>query len=199
MRRALFCTLALILVACFGALAQEGEAPGMPSPEEMAAWQKAMTPGEHHQHLAALEGSWVAKTMMWMDPAAPPTTSEGKAEWRMTMGGRYLVHKFKGEFMGTPFEGMGIVGYDNVLGKYVSTWMDTMGTGMLIETGSCDGEGKVFKSSGEYANAMTGEMEAMRSVHTIESADRNVLEMFGSGEDGKEFKMMEIVYTRKSE
>ena len=43
--------------------------------------------------------------------------------------------------MGTPFTGHGMTGYDNVTGKYWSTWTDSMSTGIMVSEGSCDAEG----------------------------------------------------------
>ena len=36
--------------------------------------------------------------------------------------------------MGMPFEGIGRTGYDNVTGKYWSTWIDNMSTGCYLHT-----------------------------------------------------------------
>ena len=36
----------------------------------------------------------------------------------------------------------------------------------------------------------------MGSVTRIESNDKNLFEMFGPGPDGKEFRQLEITYTR---
>ncbi len=161
---------------------------------QMQAMQAAMAVGEHQKHLAVLEGTWAARVSMWMAPGGEPMVSEGNAHFKMLMGGRYLQQTFKGEFNGMPFEGMGLVAYDNVRKEYVSTWMDNMGTGIAIERGTCEG-GKVFRSSGEYSDPVAGPV-TMRSVHRIESPDRTVLEMFVQGPDGKEFRTMEIIYTR---
>ena len=38
--------------------------------------------------------------------------------------------------MGQPFSGVGIDGYDNLRKKYVTTWIDTMGTGIFSMEGT---------------------------------------------------------------
>ena len=43
-----------------------------------------------------------------------------------------------------PFEGMGIVGYDNLLKKFVSVWIDNMGTGLMPGTGTYDAATKTY-------------------------------------------------------
>ena len=42
--------------------------------------------------------------------------------------------------MGMPFTGHGMRGYDNVSGKYWSTWNDSMSTGMMVSEGTCDAQ-----------------------------------------------------------
>ncbi len=79
----------------------------------MKAWIAYATPGDAHKAMAKSEGSWEGEVSMWMAPAAPPVTSKSTATNKMTMGGRYQVSSFTGSFMGQPFEGMGIMGYDN--------------------------------------------------------------------------------------
>jgi hypothetical protein len=120
---------------------------------------------------------------------------EGTAERRWTMGGRYVEERFKGEFFGMPFEGIGYSGYDNVKKQYWSTWMDNMSTGMMTSTGAH--EGKVWTYQGTMADPMTGKDTALTSKVTLTDADHHTMEMWGPAPDGKNFKMMEIVYSRK--
>ena len=78
----------------------------------------------------------------------------------------------------------------------VSVWMDNFSTGMMIDRGTCDAEGKVFSTQGSYVDPMTGQKVATRSEHRLEGPDRHVLVMYATPAGGAEFKMMEIVYTR---
>ena len=83
---------------------------------------------------------------MWCDPDpnAPPMETSGSTETEMILGGRFLVDHTTGEFNGQKFEGMGISGYDNIKQKYISVWLDTMGTGMMTAEGQADAKGKVL-------------------------------------------------------
>lgn len=177
--------------------AKEGEKPaGGPSQEEMDAWMKYMTPGEQHKKLAAQEGEWTVATKMWMDPKAPPTDGTGTAKIRMIFGGRYQVMEYSGSFMGMPFEGMGIAGYDNASKEHVSVWVDSMSTGMMPSKGTADASGKVT-SVGEFVNPM-GQVEKMRMVMTPGDKDSFRLEGFvKSAKNPEEAKCMELNYTRK--
>jgi len=163
---------------------------------EMAAWAAAATPGEHHGHLKALAGNWSATMKMWEDPAGAPTESKSTVMRKLIMGDRFLQEEYKGDFMGMPFEGLGFVGYDNLKKKYTSTWMDNMGTCIVMMQGACKPGGKSFEFNGEMDDPMTGKPMKVRSTIKIESDDKHMMEMFGTGPDGKEMRMFEMTCTR---
>src|SRR6185436_18255599 len=98
-------------------------------------WQEAMTPSAGHARLMSMVGSWRAKTTFTMAPGAPDQVSSGTSVHRMVLNGRYLEQNYKGTSMGMPFEGIGYTGYDNVQKRYVGTWMDTFGTGVMHSHG----------------------------------------------------------------
>jgi hypothetical protein len=63
--------------------------------------------------------------------------------------------------------------------------------------GTCDPDGKIITMTGEASDPMSGKTnQKWRTVLRIESKDKHVFEMYGPGPDGKEFKQMEITYTR---
>jgi hypothetical protein len=68
---------------------------------------------------------------------------------------------------------------------------------MLISTGSVDATGKLMTFTGEWDDAMAGKKSTMREVFRIVDNDKHVMEMFMPGPDGKEFRNLEITYTRK--
>jgi hypothetical protein len=51
--------------------------------------------------------------------------------------------------------------------------------------------------TGTMDDVFTGKPTKLRTVTRIVDANKHVMEMFGPDPAGKEFKMMEIVYTRK--
>ncbi len=101
----------------------------------MAAWQASMTPSAGHKRLEPMVGTWRTKTTLTMDPSAPSEVSKGRSEHRWVLGGRYVEQRYTGSMMGMPFEGLGFTGYDNNQRKYVGTWMDSFGTGMMNSVG----------------------------------------------------------------
>ena len=52
----------------------------------------------------------------------------------MILGGRYLEQRYEGTMMGQPFSGIGVTGFDNYKKKFVSTWVDSMGTAIMTMT-----------------------------------------------------------------
>ena len=66
----------------------------------------------------------------------PAMEDTGPATRTMTLGGRVLVEEVSGSMMGMPFTGHGMMGFDNVSGKYWSTWNDSMSTGIMMSEGT---------------------------------------------------------------
>jgi hypothetical protein len=162
----------------------------------MEVYTKLATPGAPHKALASMEGSWNAKTRFWIEPGKPPTESKGTCEQKMILGGRFLQQEFAGDMMGNPFNGIGVAGYDNHTQKYISTWMDSMGTAILVFEGTASADGKTITQESRYDDPIKGPLK-WRSVTRVVDENTHVFEMYEAGESGKEEKMMEITYTRK--
>jgi hypothetical protein len=158
---------------------------------------KAGTPGDAHKKLDGMVGTWQTKLTFWMMPGADPVTSTGSSTNQWIMGGRYLEQRFKGEAFGMPFEGIGYTGYDNVKKQYWGSWMDSMSTASMTSVGSASDDGKTWNFTATMSDPMTGKDSTSREKITVIDADHHTLEMWGPGPDGTEFKMMEIIYTRK--
>jgi hypothetical protein len=162
----------------------------------MQAWQDAMTPGEPHERLASMVGDFDVEVKSWMEPGGDPMVSPATAHREMRMGGRILYEEVEGEFMGQPFHGVGHVGYDNVMDRYWSTWMDNMSTGVMTSTGTWDAASGTATYWGQSADPMSGKMMKVKTV-IKPGEDKEVMEMYMTPEGGQEMKSMEIVYTRQ--
>ncbi|NIO85798.1 MAG: DUF1579 domain-containing protein [Candidatus Aminicenantes bacterium] len=189
--------LALFLIVFTASFNLAQHQHGADQEKSMANWMKYATPGQAHQFLAKQEGEWEMASKVWMQPGAPPAESTGKAHGKMILGGRYLQLHHHGTMMGLPFEGVAIVAYDNHLKKFISIWIDNMGTGVSQSTGTLDDTGKVLTEQGEMYDAMSGHNLKMKTVTTQFSNDKFTMVMYHAMADGKEFKSMEMVYTRK--
>jgi hypothetical protein len=162
----------------------------------MEVYRKLAIPGAPHKLLASLAGSWTTKTRAWMEPDKPPMEGTGACEQKMLLGGRFLQQEFTGEMMGSSFTGIGVTGYNNHTKKYVSTWMDSMGTSILFFEGTANGDGKTVTQESRYEDPIKGPMK-WRSVTKIVDNNTYVFELYNSDMKGKEQKMMEITYARK--
>ena len=192
---------AAMLVIAPAASAQDASKQAQPqlTPEqqaEMKAYEAAGAPGEPHKRLAALAGNYSVKTKSWFEPGGKPMEESGTATRSVALDGRVLVEQFKGTMMGSPFMGHGMSGYDNVVGKYWSTWNDSMSTGLMVSWGTCDAQ-NACKFEGSWNDPIKKGPVKSRMTTRWTSPDTEVFEMYGPDKQGKEMKMMEITYTRK--
>ena len=173
--------------------------------EMMAAMMELAKPGENHKLLAVGVGTWDYKVKLWMNPDNPPVESAGTSVARTVMDGRYVIthHTGKmqmpgpdGAMMDTQFDGMAVEGYDNVKKKFVSSWIDNMGTGIMNSEGTYDAGAKTFTYLAEY-EPMPGMKTKLRQVLKVTDPNHRILEFF-EDRGGKEVRTMEIGYTRKS-
>ena len=179
------------------------DAPQLPpgwTEADMQACMEAGTPGEMHALLAQSVGVWNGKSSMWMAPGTEPMTSECVSTISPIMDGRFTKCEIKGEMPGMgPFNGFGIYGYDNVSKEFQSTWIDNCGTGMMTGTGDLSSDGKTLTWIYNYHCPITKKPVTLREVERNISKDSKTLEMYGiDPKSGKEFKMMEIAFTRKA-
>ncbi len=178
------------------AAAPVAEQPAM-DPAQMEKMKALMAPTAAHKTLEAMVGKWNYTSKFWMAADGKAEETGGVSENVLIYGGRFLKQEVKGTWMGQPFEGTGIVGYDNVRGQYQSIWFDSMMTGIMSMSGQFDAASNTLKESGKNSCPMTGDKEReCRAEWKIVDANQNVYSSYTTGPDGKEFKAMEIVYTR---
>ena len=162
--------------------------------EMMAAMMKVAMPGPMHELLKPMAGKWKTTNRSWMGPGEP-VVSEGTCENTWIMGNRYMRSSYKGEFEGKPFEGMGLMGYDNQQKEFVSVWCDNLGTGLMMSDGTADPDGKVFTMMSKMPDPVTGQLMDIKMVTKVIDANQHVMSML-SMKDGSEHMDMEITYTR---
>ena len=163
----------------------------------MKNWETYMTPGDMHAMLAKSNGTWTTEITSWMDPSKPPVKSTGTSVNKMVMGGRYQEGTHTGNVMGMPFEGRSLTGYDNGKKAFVSSWIDNMGSGIMLMEGAWDEATKSITMKGRGMDPMTLKEYDYKQVYKMVDDNTEIMEMYGPGHDGKEYKMMEIKYTRK--
>ena len=160
---------------------------------KMAAWMEFASPSKEHEFLKRLEGAWKAQCKFWMQPGAPPQESEGTLKATLILGGRFLQSHYEGKTTWGEFTGMAIDGYDRIRKKYVGTWMDTMGTIMMVFEG--EAQGNVRTMMGDFVDP-AGKPNKMKGVTTIVSANEHKYEAWCTTPEGETFQNMEMVYTK---
>jgi len=164
----------------------------------MKNWQAYATPGDMHKMMSGWDGTWDAEVTSFY-PGMPPEKSKATTVNTTIMDGRYQRSVHKGSMMGAPFSGESIMGYDNARKKFLSTWVDNMGTGVMTMEGTWDAATKKLNMTGQCVDpsAGTDKMMTMRQVISVIDDKTQMFEMYGPGPDGKDYKMMEIKLTKK--
>jgi hypothetical protein len=180
-------------------IAQQGQKQPEMTPAqkaEMEAYMKAGTPGAPHQALASTAGSYDLRIKSWHEPDGPAMEDTGTATRTMALGGRVLVEEVSSSMMGMSYTGRATTGFDNVSGKYWSTWNDSMSTGIMLSEGTCDAS-LSCSFTGSWNDAIKKGPVKARMTTRWTSPTTQVFELHAPGRDGKEMKMMEITYTKK--
>lgn len=208
------CSATLLLVSCNNGEENKEKTPGTdstgkkePSKETtivappdsatmMKNWQTYMTPGDVHKMMTSWNGTWVSDITMW-EPGKEPMKSVGSCVNKMVLGGRYQESINTGSMMGMPFEGHGMLAYNNAKKVFENTWVDNMGTGIMMMSGPWNEATKSCTLTGKGVDPATLIEKDYKQVFKVVDDNTQMLEMYGPGPDGKEWKMMEIKYTRK--
>jgi len=140
-------------------------------------------PGPEHAVLARFVGDWDALTTGMGEP------TKGKQTSKLACDGMFLVTTYNGEFMGVPFEGRGVMGFDLEGKKYQHVWVDSMTPKMAVEDGTWDEKSKTltFDSKGPDGSPV-------KMVFDFPDADHITLRFVGEDEGSEVFK---ISYTRQ--
>lgn len=202
------CIVACMVAVAMPIVAQDDKpktGAGQPAGDDMMKKMmeecaKYAAPGEFHSHLKPLVGKWTCECRFRFMPDAEWTVSKSECNTEWILGDRFITQKHHGDPMpgtDTPFEGFGVIGYDNFQKKYVSIWMDNMSTMIANAAGESDANGKTITFMSRFPDPMQGGKETwMKSTYRIQGNDRYTLEMSGPGPDGKEFTCMTLNYTR---
>ena len=159
-------------------------------------WVGHAMPGVHHKLLEKMTGSWKLKVKYRMNAETPVVESEGTCERKWILGKRFILEEFDGGTLGLPFQALAIYGYDSFEDKYTSVWVDTMSTAITTNLGTCQEGCKEIRFTGRHGDPWSGVKRPSRGITRFVSDDQHVLELYEPGSDGKEFKVLEVTYTR---
>ncbi len=125
--------------------------------QAMADYMKLSQKSDGHKVLERFAGDWdVTQTMLM--PGMPETKAEATATNTLVLDGKYLKTDYSGSMMGQPFDGIGIMGYDNLRKQFFMFWCDSAGTSPYLSHGSLSQDGTTITLIGPMDEPMTGEI-----------------------------------------
>ena len=134
-------------------------------------------PGEHHQWLDQLLGTWAVESKMTDGESGPAAECTGTDTVR-SLGGRWVICELESELpiLG-PMSAVLTLGYNSQTGKYQGTWVDSMQDHMWVYEGTLDAAGKILTLEAEGLNMMdpTAGNTMYRDVIEIKSPDHRTL------------------------
>ena len=123
--------------------------------------------------------------------------SRGTCRRKWILGNRFILEEFDGGSLALPFQGLAIYGYDAFEEKYTSVWVDTTNTAITASAGSCRGGCQEIAFTGQHGDPWSGVKRPSRGVTRFINDNEQVLELYEPDVDGREFKVLEIHYTRQ--
>lgn len=175
---------------------EENEADENEQDEGMEMMVQAGTPGPHHTPLKTLEGDWTGFVRITMAPGAEPMQMPATIHREWIMNGRYIKETVKSETPDGPFEGMSIIGYDNIDGVYQSMWIDNMSTGITTESGAYNREKQAFHFYGSHRDVVSGRLVMGDATIDVTNPNRHVMTGNEIGPDGAPFQNFYGVFER---
>lgn len=171
------------------------EAPmHQPSPEELFALAQ---PGDEHSVLQPLVGRFAAEVTSYTPDGTMTSAGVLQSDW--TLGNRFIRSTFQSEMPEgmPPFEGEGLLGFDNVTKLYQGIWVDTMGTTIMpVSEGVFDASTRTLTMQREVHLPQIGMVGTLVDTTVIESRDAHRFSLSLITPDGAAIPMVDIAYTR---
>jgi len=161
-------------------------------------WVRHAMPGAQHRLLDRLVGQWEMTVRYRMNSQAPVVESKGSCTRKSILGGRFVLEEFDGGNLAVPFQGLALYGYDVFEGKYTSVWVDTTSTAVTTSLGTCQQQPcDVIAFAGRHGDPWSGQKRPSRGTTRFVDDNKHVLELYEPDSTGKEFKVLEVTYSRQ--
>jgi hypothetical protein len=153
--------------------------------------------GPHHQ-LQKLAGKWEGVAKTWFEPTTVHDASPVQATIRPVLDGMYMLQEYTGSFEGKPIQGLALYGYNLMLQRFETVWVDSFhtGTAFLFSEGKRGSAEWNVKGTYAYVTPETEQYWGWRT--TVEMPDDHtlVLRSFNVSPEGEEQLSTEAVLTR---
>lgn len=175
--------------------------PAMPPKMDSKAVAKAgnqyMTPSQYHEKMALEVGTWEEKITIWSGPFdTNPSSATITSTTDMILNGLFQETIHKGKVMGMDFEGKSTLAYDNATKMYISTWIDNMGSTILVMKGNYDKSTKKIMMEGQAMDPVYKKNKTIREEISFINENEQKIEMFDATPEGKPYKSKSIIRTR---
>ena len=196
----LLSTLIIAVLALGGVAEAQPATPTEIQPDDdLESWISSLgEPGDGHQVLEAIVGTWEGKGTIWDAPDSAPVSITASVERRWVLGGRYLREEISVRSDdGGVLEALGFIGYNNESAQYELLNIDTASTAMLLETGKFDPDSQKLMIHGSFRDPATGFVIDRRVEMDLSQDGRIVVVGYTTNEEGREFKSLEGSVTRR--
>jgi Protein of unknown function (DUF1579) len=151
-----------------------------------------------HELLAGLVGDWEGTTRTWFMPGELGDESETSGRVRPILGGRFVVHEYRGSLAGEGMEGQATLGFHLAESRFVCAWVDSAhnGTAMMILEGD-PGAIDTISVLGSY-DVGDGSRWGWRSAFAQPSPDELVIAHFNIPAGADEYLGVETRYRRRT-
>ncbi len=150
----------------------------------------------HHNQLSTLIGKWEGVARTWFEKDVLADESPVSGTITSILGGRFVLHQYKGGMQGKPLEGLVIIGYSFDNQQFQAAWVDSfhMGTGILFSEGPATAAGHAVL--GSYGGTSMPEPWGWRTEIAVANENSIIITAFNIPPEGEEAKATEIVYNR---
>lgn len=145
------------------------------------------------QALRQLAGQWTVTIEIWLQGDQPPMTSTVTSDIAMQLGGKFLLERATGAFLGMPTESLTLFGYDDHHQRYDLTSASSLSGATLRSQGVWDATSGHLVFRGEVDDAA-----GRRSTRTVyqplgEGFTMTVYEI----RDGGETRVLRSTYAKR--
>jgi hypothetical protein len=152
--------------------------------------------------LAPLTGTWDFTAKVWSGTGGELEQTAGTATNEMILDDRFLSSTILGSVIIAGHEVMlnarGLLGYDKGKDAFTSVWIDTLGTGMMTGSGKYDEKNSTLTQTGRFTDPVDGVEKGFRSELRMTDPGHYTRTVFAIGKSGKESKLMEFEFSRRS-
>lgn len=168
--------------------------------EAVKKMTKDAAPSDMHMKIFSMLGTWDYTVTYKTAADAEPQVSTGKISNEIVLGERFLSSKASGVMnVGghqMPYEGEGLIGYNNIEGKYTSVWADTLGTDIMTGEGVFDEKTNAIVIEGQFTPPLVNQKVKFREEIEFTDSDTHKRTIYTKDASGKEFAILEIVYSK---